>query len=115
MFKLKRVDEEPSPGDRFRVLVERLWPGASARSVRAWTCGSRTWPRAGAAEMVQPRPGQVEGVPGSLHCGTQGQSRRHASAEGDGQERHRHPGVRRADEEHNGALVLKRVLEQHKK
>ena len=26
MFKLKRVYEEPSPEDRFRVLVERLWP-----------------------------------------------------------------------------------------
>jgi uncharacterized protein YeaO (DUF488 family) len=26
MFKLKRVYEEPSPDDRFRVLVERLWP-----------------------------------------------------------------------------------------
>ena len=26
MFKLKRVYEEPSPQDGFRVLVERLWP-----------------------------------------------------------------------------------------
>jgi uncharacterized protein YeaO (DUF488 family) len=26
MFKLKRVYEEPSPEDGFRVLVERLWP-----------------------------------------------------------------------------------------
>lgn len=26
MFKLKRVYEEPSPDDGFRVLVERLWP-----------------------------------------------------------------------------------------
>ena len=26
MFKVKRVYEEPSPKDGFRVLVERLWP-----------------------------------------------------------------------------------------
>src|SRR5437588_10630443 len=26
MFRLKRVYEEPSSGDGFRVLVERLWP-----------------------------------------------------------------------------------------
>jgi uncharacterized protein YeaO (DUF488 family) len=26
MIKLKRVYEEPSPDDGFRVLVERLWP-----------------------------------------------------------------------------------------
>jgi uncharacterized protein YeaO (DUF488 family) len=26
IFKLKRIYDEPSPGDGFRVLVERLWP-----------------------------------------------------------------------------------------
>src|SRR5712692_6829505 len=26
MLKVKRVYERPSPEDRFRVLVERLWP-----------------------------------------------------------------------------------------
>ena len=68
MFKLKRVYEEPSPEDRFRVLVERLWP----RGVSKERAGLDLWLKevapSGAAEMVQPRPGQVEGVPGSLHC-----------------------------------------------
>src|SRR5687767_4074842 len=31
MIKLKRVYEEPSPGDGYRVLVERLWPRGLTR------------------------------------------------------------------------------------
>jgi uncharacterized protein YeaO (DUF488 family) len=39
MIKLKRVYEAPSPGDGFRVLVERLWPRGLTRervSVDLW-------------------------------------------------------------------------------
>ena len=43
MFKLKRVYEEPSPDDGFRVLVERLWPRGVSKETRKSTFGLRTW------------------------------------------------------------------------
>jgi uncharacterized protein YeaO (DUF488 family) len=35
MFKIKRVYENPDPGDGFRVLIDRLWPrGLSKRNAK---------------------------------------------------------------------------------
>ena len=76
MFKLKRVYEEPSPEDGFRVLVERLWPRRSQQGAGGTGhVAQGRGPEPGAPEMVQPRPGQVGGVPGALCGGTQGGQR----------------------------------------
>lgn len=49
MVALKRVYDEPAPGDGTRVLVERLWPRGFSKArahVDVWRKRDRTQPRA---------------------------------------------------------------------
>ena len=116
MFKLKRVYEEPSPEDRFRVLVERLWP----RGVSKERAGLDLWlkdvaPSAELRKWFNHDPARWKEF----------QDRYIAELKDRGdavrllREKAKEGTVTLVyaahDEQHNGALVLKRVLEQHKK
>ena len=97
MFKLKRVYEEPSPEDRFRVLVERLWP----RGVSKERAGLDLWlkdvaPSAELRKWFNHDPARWKEFQDRYIAELKDTRRRRAFAEGEGQGRHRHPGVRRA-------------------
>ena len=115
MFKLKRVYDEPSPDDGFRVLVERLWP----RGVSKERAGLDLW-----LKDVAPSPELRKWFNHDPARWKEFQKR--YTAELKGKEGAVHVLREKAksgnvtlvyaahDEEHNGALVVKRFLEHHK-
>ena len=65
--------------------------------------------------MVQPRPGQVEGVPGAHVAELKDDKEALHLLEQKGNEGTVTLVYASHDEEHNGAMVLKRYLEHHKR
>ena len=115
MFKLKRVYDEPSTDDGFRVLVDRLWP----RGVSKERAGLDLWLKDVAPspelrkwfnhdparwkEFQERYTAELKGKEGALHVLREKAKGGNVTL------------VYAAhDEEHNGALVVKRFLEHHK-
>ena len=95
MFKLKRVYEEPSPEDGFRVLVERLWPrGVSKERAELDLWLKDVAPSPELRKWFSHDPAKWEAVPGALCRGTQGGQRGPALAEAEGEGGNRDAGVR---------------------
>jgi uncharacterized protein YeaO (DUF488 family) len=115
MYKLKRVYEEPSDEDRFRVLVERLWP----RGVSKERAGLDLW-----LKDVAPSPELRKWYGHDTAKWKEFQQRYVAELK----DNHDSVQILRDkakegtvtlvyashDEEHNSALVLKRFLEHGK-
>jgi uncharacterized protein YeaO (DUF488 family) len=115
MFKLKRVYEEPSPEDRFRVLVERLWPrGVSKERAELDLWLKDVAPSPELRKWFSHDPAKWEAF----------QERYVAELKEDKEALHLLMQKAREgtvtlvyashDEEHNGALVLKEYLEHHR-
>jgi uncharacterized protein YeaO (DUF488 family) len=112
MFKLKRVYEAPSPEDGFRVLVERLWP----RGVSKERAALDLW-----LKDVAPSPDLRKWFSHDPARWEEFQARYAAELKDAGEavrllnQKGREGTVTLVyashDEEHNGALVLKRYLE----
>jgi uncharacterized protein YeaO (DUF488 family) len=115
MFKLKRVYDEPSPEDGFRVLVDRLWP----RGVSKERAGLDLW-----LKDVAPSPELRKWFNHDPARWKEFQKRYTAELKGKGgavhvlREKAKGGNVTLVyaahDEEHNGALVVKRFIEHHK-
>ena len=116
MIKLKRVYEKPSPRDGFRVLVDRLWPRGLTKeraAVDLWlkevapTTELRKWfghdPAKWKEFQIRYRK-ELKGQKDALSLLKQ-KSKEHTVT--------LMYGAR--DEEHNEALVLKRILEDRKR
>ena len=114
MIKLKRIYEDPSPHDGCRVLVERLWPRGLTKeraAVDLWLKDVAPSPEL--RRMVQPRPGPVAAVPDTLP--------RRAAPNKDAVKALKQKAKEGTitlvyaarDEEHNGAVALKRILQGH--
>lgn len=114
MFKLKRVYEVSSPEDGFRVLVERLWP----RGVSKERAELDLW-----LKDVAPSPELRKWFSHDPAKWTEFQDRyaaelKHDNAALDLLKQKGKEGTvtllyASHDEEHNGALVLKRYLDHH--
>jgi uncharacterized protein YeaO (DUF488 family) len=114
MFKLKRVYEEPSPEDGFRVLVERLWP----RGVTKERADLDLW-----LKDVAPSPELRKWFSHEIAKWEEFQDRYAAELKTEeaaldllkqkGKEGTVTLLYASHDEEHNGALVLKRYLDRH--
>jgi len=112
MIKLKRVYEEPSPDDGYRVLVERLWPRGLTKdrvAVDLWlkdvapSPELRKWFGHDPArwEEFQERYRQeLRGKQGDVQLLTQKENEGTVTLV-----------YAARDEEHNGALVLARFLQ----
>ena len=112
MFKLKRVYEAPCPEDGLRVLVERLWPRGLTReraAVDLWLKDVAPSPEL--RKWFGHDPARWEQF--------QGRYRRELRGKKDAVRLLRQKGKEDTvtlvyaarDEEHNGALVLKRLIE----
>jgi uncharacterized protein YeaO (DUF488 family) len=116
MFKLKRVYEEPSPEDGFRVLVERLWP----RGVSKARAELDLW-----LKDVAPSPELRKWFSHDPAKWKEFQERYAAELKEDKEALHLLKQKEKEgtvtlvyashDEEHNGALVLKGYLDHHKR
>ena len=114
MLKLKRVYEQPSPEDGFRVLVERLWP----RGVRKERAELDLW-----LKDVAPSPELRKWFSHDPAKWKEFQKRYAAELkEDEGALRLLKQKMKEVtvtlvyashDEEHNGALVLKAYLDNH--
>jgi uncharacterized protein YeaO (DUF488 family) len=112
MFRLKRVYETPSPEDGFRVLVERLWP----RGVSKERAALDLW-----LKEIAPSPELRKWFSHDLTRWEEFQARYAAELDDAGdavrllKQKGREGTVTLVyasqDEEHNGALVLKRYLD----
>jgi uncharacterized protein YeaO (DUF488 family) len=115
MFKLKRAYEKPSRTDGFRVLVERLWPrGVTKQQAKldlwlkdvAPTSELRKWFNHDPAKWkgFQDRyASELKDKTDALHLLEEKSSRGDVTLV-----------YAARDEQHNGALVLKRFLERRK-
>jgi uncharacterized protein YeaO (DUF488 family) len=116
MFKLKRVYDEPSSNDGLRVLVERLWPrglGKERAAVDLWL------------KEVAPSPELRKWFGHDPARWEQFQKRYWKELEGKEEavrllkQKDRQGAITLVyaarDEEHNGALALKRFLDGHKR
>jgi uncharacterized protein YeaO (DUF488 family) len=116
MFRLKRVYEEPSPEDRYRVLVERLWP----RGITKQRAGLDLW-----LKEISPSPELRKWYRHDVAKWKDFQDRYIAELKDNpdavkllkdkGKEGIVTLLYAAHDEEHNSALVLKRFLEQRKR
>jgi uncharacterized protein YeaO (DUF488 family) len=116
MIKLKRVYEDPSPKDGLRVLVERLWP----RGLTKERAAVDLW-----LKDVAPSPELRKwfGHDPSRWGQFQARYRKELAERQDAVELLSQKGKEGTltlvyaarDEEHNGALVLKRILEHRQR
>src|SRR5438094_9400870 len=111
-IKLKRVYEEPSPGDGYRVLVERLWPRGMTReraAVDLWLKDVAPSPEL--RKWFGHDPARWE----QFQERYRRELREKQDAVGVLKQKAKEGTVTLVyaarDEEHNGALVLKRVLQ----
>ncbi len=116
MFKLKRVYEEPSRDDGFRALAERLWPrGVSKERAQLDLWLKEVAPSPELRKWFNHDPAKWKEF-----------QKRYAAELKDKKDAVRLLKEKAKkgtvtllyaahDEEHNGALALKRVLEHHKK
>jgi uncharacterized protein YeaO (DUF488 family) len=114
MIKLKRVYENPSPKDGLRVLVERLWPRGLTKeraAVDLWV--KDVAPSAELRKWFGHDPARWEQF--------QERYRQELRQKKDAVQLLRQKGKESTvtlvyaarDEDHNGALVLKRLLQDH--
>ena len=115
MFQLKRVYEEPSAGDGYRILVERLWPrGLSKERVAVDLWLKDVAPSPELRKWFNHDPARWQEF--------QRRYREELKEKKDAVKLLKQKGKEGTvtlvyaahDEEHNGALVLKQLLERRK-
>ena len=115
MLRLKRVYDPPTPEDGERILVERLWPrGLSREAARLSAWFREVAPSPELRRWFGHRPERWEGFRLRYRQELEAPSRRRLVEE---LARHARRGTvtlvfAARDEEHNGAVVLKEVVEE---
>jgi uncharacterized protein YeaO (DUF488 family) len=116
MFKLKRVYEAPVPEDGFRVLVERLWPrGISKQRARLDLWLKDAAPTTELRQWFNHDPAKWKAFQKRYATELKANRETVRILKDKAKEETVTLVYAAHDEEHNGALVLKRFLENKKK
>jgi uncharacterized protein YeaO (DUF488 family) len=116
MFKLKRAYEEPSAEDGLRVLVERLWPRGLTReraAVDLWL--KEVAPSAELRKWYGHDPAKWKEFQSRYRAELRENMAAVEQLKQKGEEGKVTLVYAARDEEHNSAVVLKRVLDRRKK
>lgn len=116
MFHLKRVYEEPSSADGYRILVERLWPRGLSKeraAVDLWLKDVAPSPEL--RKWFHHDPARWEGFQQRYRAELKEKKDAVKLLKQKGKEGTVTLVYAAHDEEHNGALVLKQFLERRKK
>ena len=116
MIQLKRVYEKPSRKDGVRILVDRLWPRGLTKRARG---GKFVAEGRGAeqrtAQVVRSRSGQMEGVSGPLPERTSREKDALKLLKQKSEDRTVTLVYGARDEQHNEAVVLRKIVEGRKR